>query len=140
MNDSVEIPEFESATEVRLLRRKQSRKAWARANREKVAEIRKRYRKKNKEKLSISSKLYREAHKGDMKAYKRKYQITYWEANRDKYNLKHREMSAKQRASLDKKYIKQLISHKTKLRMSDIPNELVEQKRAYILLMRELRE
>jgi len=85
--------------------RKEYKKAWAKANKEKVATQQKAWYEKNKEKVLLATKAYRVANKDSIKDYlaankdkKRVHAKTYRDANKEKLAAIHKNWLNKNKA------------------------------------------
>jgi len=138
-----------------LAKRKKDREE----NREKYREYWRENKRKNYEKNKERVKAYYTKHKKEIlesrKEYKRKYRIknriklqlekkAYYEKNKDRFapkkNAISRRRSELERLELKDQYIKTLLSVNTNLSRDDIPQQLIEFKRAQMKVRRLCRE
>jgi hypothetical protein len=96
-------------------------------NKETSAKYRKYYREENRIKCNLNQQSWRSDNKEKTNTYN------------ERYKIKIRERAKKYIDSAAASYIKHLICYKTKLRVYDIPKELIELKRVQILITREIR-
>ncbi len=100
-------------------------------NPEKFRERRRKYRTKNHEKVLEGWRRFYASNPEKMCARGR----NYYSANHDKIRLRHRD----QRLNLSNIYVRDCIVKGTSLSASDIPDELIELKRAHLQLGREIK-
>lgn len=116
-------------------------RAWQAANREAIKERKHAYYEKNKTELLAQQRSYYKANKTRILEAQRKppevnrAHVKAWAAkNPDKRKAKIR----RQTARLSDGYVRQRLTYGTELRAADIPQPLVEFKRAHLLILREL--
>lgn len=108
----------------------ESRRAWGKANPEKLKAIKSKSAKKNRETTRRSAKKFAAAHSEKRSEYKKK-----WKANNPQIvAAQSRRQHAVEREELRDSYMKKV------LRMADPPQELIELKRLSLQITRLLRE
>lgn len=124
-----------TAAEVKS-RRAQYNKKWAKANPDKIRAAHKRYRETHLEKLNKRS---REWTKNNPEA-KARVNRKWIENNPEQYRAYKRKQQQRARDKLSDSYVRGMLSLRTSLVPSDIPQELVDAKREHIKLHRKVKE
>lgn len=109
---------------------------WKKSNPDKVRDLRRRYYIKNKDNILRKRKIYVQNNRDKISETNRAYR----EKNRLKIRINKRKKTKYVVQSLSNSYVKEILTHYTTLRSSDIPLELVAIKRQQILIDRLLRE
>lgn len=135
--------------------RRESSKRSYNNNRVKILKSHKDYRDKNKDKIALYQKKwyiknkYSSGYKKSKLKYDSKEEVKerkkiYLKNKKDIDPIKYREnsnkKSKKQIEILSNCYVRSMIRNRTSLKCSDIPEELTEAHRVYILIKRQLRE
>jgi hypothetical protein len=129
---------------------KQAHESYLR-NKVKHYERTKRYRENNPERKRADDIKYRERHKEvikkrmadyneNNKEHVKEYKSNHYAANKEKYLAAATRCNKRGADELSDTYIKRVIAHRTTLTAKDIPESLIQAKRAYIKGLRLIKE
>jgi len=114
---------------------KEYNKKWYEENKENWNKYVKKYREENREYLKEINKKYYEENRDSRNEYNKKYR----EENREYWNEYNKKYHKEYRKNLKDSYIKALIHRQTKAPFSEITEEMIQLKRALLLVHRKLK-
>ena len=113
-----------------------SNKLYRKKNKKKIAAYKKEWAKRNKRMLAIKAREWRKNYPDKVAQVSKKHYLK----NKDSINLYHAGLNKKHCEKLSDSYVRRLISSSSSLPNTKVPPELIELKRQYMKINRELKE